>query len=560
MRPRLRTFFRVACVAGLFCSSLSSPADLFGQAPQPPSQASVVQPAPGAPATAKPIPAIADEPRQIDPAQFLDPKLRTPATIQFEAASLEDVAEWVRTTTGWNVVIDAQSFAESGVLSIDPIDESIDNVPLYLLLDRLSRYGVTWRSDNNMITFLRAGDARGIVSTQFNVADLFDKKMKSEDLIDSIQATVDPFSWENADGTGAIVLGDVLFVRQYGRNNRRIACLLSALRTPSRRVWIDDTVLHTALRESLDKAVSINIQQKSLTTVAADLAKLTGTVIRLDRPGLKQQSISDRTPVTLQIQNQKLRVVLDLLTRQHGLGWQIRDGVIWITSAAVVETEAVTATYDVRDLCRDMDESIALQDAVEQQAAPDSWDVGGTAIRFPLPGIMVVRQTEVCHDEVLKLLEAYRTALRSSKPRVDEATDPEKVITSYYRMPTAVADELFVALPELVAAGQWKTEQSPNLPGKIRMLRSWDQIVVAKQNTKEAGSDRFPPVAVPYSVLIVEQRRKFQIEIGELLRKIEAGETEQFFDNNAGGMGGMGGGRGRAGGGFGGGMFSIPSR
>ena len=490
---------------------------------------------------------ISDEPKSIDPAELLDKRLSTKATITFDETSLSDVAIWVQQQTKMNVILDVRSLENIGVLPSEPVSDALRDEPIYLLLDRLDRIGIGWRLSGGIL-YLHAGrDKSTVYTVQYNVGDLLDQKFKPDELTNAITSTVDPTSWNSKEIEGAaVLLGDVLFVRQVSRTHRRVAGLLAALRKPSRRILIDDASQHAPIRIALDRPTSVQFKGKSLFTVVDELAKASRTDIRLDRIALKSAKISDRVPVTLEIQDQSLRTVLDLLVSPQRLSWLLRDGVLWITTPEVAEKGAKIAVFDVRDLCRNLDECSSLQDAIQQQSNPGSWEsANGTGIiAFATSGVMVVNQIEDRLDAVLTLLENYRLALRNSKRRISPDDDPESIEIKYYRMPTAVAIELEKVLPSLLGSETWKTEQKPNAKGNIRRIQSWDQPSNAKVANRSGESDKGIQVTIPYSVLVIEQKRLVHAEIPKLLTRIEHGDTV-----TTGGMGGMGG--------FGGGMFSV---
>ena len=157
---------------------------------------------------------------------------------------------------------------------------------------------------------------------------------------------------------------------------------------------------------------------------------------------------------------------------------------------------------------------------------------------------MVIYQIEDRLDAVLTLLENYRLALRNSKRRISPDDDPESIETKYYRMPTAVAIDLEKVLPRILASETWKSEQQPNAKVNIRRIQSWDQPSNAKVANRSGDPDKGIQVTIPYSVLVIEQKRLVHAEIPKLLSRIEHGDAMTM-----GGMGGMGG--------FGGGMFSV---
>ena len=382
---------------------------------------------------------------------------------------------------------------------------------------------------------------------------MFDAGYDPDGLTGTILSTTVPDSWEEVGGPGGIVLlGDVLFVRQTNRAHREVQGLLTALRKHGRRTLVLDPAEHQALRVALGKPVTVAFRDTPLAAVAEQLANLAEADIRIDRRALSEGGIRDRLPISLELDGQSLSVTLKLLLEPHELTWQLKDGVLWITTIEAVEMNAKTAVFDVRDLCRNMEESDALADAVQGQSHPETWEqVGGVgAIEFPVPGAMVVQQTERCLDDVATLLENYRTALRASKPRVRADSDPKAVITRYYRMPTEVADGLLVALPDLLRPETWKSEKSPKAEGTILKLASWGEVKSAAAAAPASDAKGSVPTTawmVPHSVLVIRQMREVHNKIPAILQRIEHGEQTYGGFGMGGGMGG----------GFGGGFFSV---
>jgi hypothetical protein len=499
---------------------------------------------------------IADEPKAIDPATLVPKRLAENATVQFDNVALVDVAKWIEEQTGMNVFLDRQSLSSAGILPSEPVRDELRDAPVYLLLDRLQAVGVTWKVANDQIFLvsLAQNDAQ-MTTAQYNVGDLFDANFLSEHLRQAIVSTIAPPTWQDEGGAGGIeVLGDVLFVRQSYRNHRRVAGLLAALRKHGRRTIIDDPAIHESIRQALEKKVAVQFRDKPLITAVDELKTMSGVDLKLDGQALEAATIPERLPVTFELSEQTLRTVLDLMLPAYGLSWQIRDGALWITTPNSVVEQAKTGVFDVRDLCRDFSESEALKAAIQSQTDPESWDDGAAQIEFPIPGVMIVYQTEKGLDNVSQLLENYRIALRGSKRRVRPGSDPKAMITQYYRMPSAVADDLEAMLPILLQKESWKSD-NPNASGTIRKIRSWNQT--AQPNTsKDSGDAAAQPVA--YSVLIIYQSREIHEQIPEILWRIQHGDNPApggGMGGMGGGMGGMGGGMGGMGGGFGGGFF-----
>jgi hypothetical protein len=376
--------------------------------------------------------------------------------------------------------------------------------------------------------------------------------------MEALTASIDPDSWADAGGTGtAVMLGDVLFVRQSGRSHRKVLAFLESLRHPARRTLLDEPATHQAMVEGLDRATSVNFQGGSLLQAVDALGVQEKLDIRLDRLALKEARISERMPVSLEVQNQPLRTILRLLASRMKLDWVIRDGVLWITTPEAAAATSKIAVFDVRDLCRTMQDCNSLSKAIQEQSSPESWvQMGGNGvIAFPRSGIMSITQTEPILDDVLSLLENYRFALKNSKRRITPEQDPEVYETRYYRVPTEVAADLEALLPELVAKESWMSAGNPDAKGTILVSKSWG---VDRPDIKGV-----PPSRESYSVLIIYQKRKWHTEITNVIRKIQFGDATgyaaEWMGGGMGGLGGMGGGMGGMGGGMGGGGSASSS-
>ena len=524
---------------------------------------------------------IPKEPRAIDPATLLPAKLVAPLTVEFKESSLSDVVKWLQTEQKLGVILEQEALSkEAGILTSDPLTEKSDKAPLYLLLDRLRTSGIGWYLQDELIHLTAVDIAAGKLRTvHYTVGDLFDAGYKSDDLLNTLTSVVDPNSWDDVGGSASVIaLGDVLFVSQSQQNHREVAGLLAALRKHGQRTYTLDPPGHDKLRAALEQPVSIEVRDVPLSTAVQQLAKQAGAEIRIDRKGIDDVGVRERTPVTLALSDQKLSVVLTVLLEKHGLTWFIRDGALWITNPDEVFQK--TAVYDVRDLCRDEGESEALQEAITSQLSSSDWqDVGGRgAIQFPLPGAMVVSQTEAIHDKLLELLENYRAALRISKPRQQPGKDPKEIVTHYYRMPEAMANDLVTALPKLLRPESWRSDNQPNAVGTIMKLASHPEKQIQTQTTaKKEESTVTSYVLIPMAVLVIKNQREVHAEIPELLWNLHMGapfndsrKSQRPFVtsvipvvDSAGPYPGKGGGQvggGLGGGGFGGGFFSVPSK
>lgn len=492
------------------------------------------------------LPVIPDEPRAIDPATLVPEPLAVKKTAELQGATLSEVSKWLEEQCGVEVLIDKGAVASIGVLPTDPVGENLTNTPVYLFLDRMRRVGLSWYYVNKVVHFTSIEEFEGrLTMVPYNVGDLLDSGYEMDHVVEAITTTIDPDSWEELGGAGVLdTIGDVLFVRQNDDIHRKIRGLLQALRQHGRRTFIYDPPVHQQIREQLRQPISIDFSEIALSEAVQLIAAESKIDIRLNATVLRALGIRERTPVTLSLSDTPAATVLDALLKDLQLTWTLRDGVLAITSEEEAATHMITAVFDVRDLSSDENESDALIDAIQSQTF-DEWEIsGGAGSMSPAkPGTLVIRHREKMLNDVLNLLEAYRTALKGSKPRVMKGQDPNEVITVYYRMQQDVARGMMSLLPKLVRAETWKTNERPDAPGTILFAPSDAEPTVAKNASGEnvEGSE----VLIPHAILIITQTRGCQDEISAIIRRIERGDS-----HGKQGMGDIGGG-----GSFGGGFF-----
>ena len=496
------------------------------------------------------LPKIADEPKAIDPSKLLPPELVVKATQDFSDSSLREVVAWLQEEQGMVVLLDKKSLNEIGVSVAEPVSDRLNDASVYLLLNRLKSMGIGWHYNDEVLYITSVKVAKTRTTTlPYNVGDLMDAGYDLDHLVSVVTNTIAPDSWEEVGGIGALnSLGDVLFVRHAYEQQRGVDALLQALRKHSRQTFLDDPPQHREFREKLLTNVSVNFSDTPLTTAIDQLADASKSDIRLDLPALRDAGIRERELLTLKLVDRKLATVLQGLSLDLELTWILRDGVLWITTPTVAEAFLRTAVYDVQDLCRNKDETQALIEAIVAQSTPDSWSISGGVgeIEFAKPGTLAVTHQEQVHQQVLHLLEIYRTALRSSKPRDRGEEEETDVITVYYRLHSKVATDLSEMLPFLVRPDTWQLEENGDKPGLMFVVSSEPDFSSTRGSDKAASAARQSATSliVDRSVLIIRQTRVAHDEIREVIRRVKTGDAP------AGILGA---------GGFGGGFFTIPT-
>jgi hypothetical protein len=508
---------------------------------------------------------ILDEPRTIDPASLMPPLLAKRVTVSFDQKPLREIVKWLQDDQSITTLVDSPALAEEGLLAGEPISDHSEDAPLYLMLNRLSSLHLGWYFEDDTLFITTTTKAGVHYSTiPYNLGNLIDAGYSATRIVETLRSTTQS-QWEDESGEGgaSVLLGDVVFIRQTDLVHRQVSGLLAALRQHGRRTLTFDPPEHEVLRQKLLEKVTVEFDETPLNTAITDLSVQVQSDIRLDLTLLNEEGISERSPVTLKMTDRPLETVLRALLVKYELTWSFRDGVMWITTQSAAEGTFKTAIFDVRDLCRNAKESGGLENAVraQTQARWKDDDGEGGAMTSPRPGVLVVYQDERILDDLARLLENYRMALRNSKPRKSDEPDPKELITRYYRMEKGIATDLEKLLPELVEPGSWKSPARPDATGTIRSMASKSELLSV--NKSADGT------LIANSVLIIRQTREIHHSIASVISKVQFGDASDHPPGGVmgGGMGGMGGGGmgglgggGMGGGGFGGGFFSVDSK
>lgn len=164
--------------------------------------------------------------------------LNTAVSLHFEEASLSDVIKHIGKLANISIVLDKRSLDEEGVPDSTPVSIDVDGIQLRSALQLiLEQHGLEFAVRNQVLLItsaLRLGGPFQVVT--YPVADLCQKEsveQSLETLKDLIVATVEPNSWDESGGPGALrfsALTTSLVVRQNEAVHQRINAFLQGIR------------------------------------------------------------------------------------------------------------------------------------------------------------------------------------------------------------------------------------------------------------------------------------------------------------------------------------------
>jgi hypothetical protein len=118
--------------------------------------------------------------------------------------------------------------------------------------------------------------------------------------------------------------------------------------------------------------------------------------------------------VTVNLHGISLRSALNHVLRQLNLTFILVDEVMLITTPVVAEELLKVCVYDVRDLIAGEQDNYRVNeliDVIESSVAPQTWTASGGGvgdIRTIHPGLLVVSQSQLVHEEIGELLLVLR--------------------------------------------------------------------------------------------------------------------------------------------------------
>jgi hypothetical protein len=279
------------------------------------------------------------------------------------------------------------------------------------------------------------------------------------------------------DGNGKLIFvnenNDIYVVVRVKNVQRIIPRFLEALADPARVTYVVDPPENGPVRQALEQQVDVDFDQATLKEVVDHLAEQTGIPVELDAGTLVDDGITPETEVSLHLTGHRLKTVLrHLLQNVSGVKLTAipRDGLLLVTSVLRAEELISPVVMEISDILRvvSYDDMVSL--IVEHTSGPwpDSGGVTGDLHITP-HGCLVFSQTEPAINEVIELIDEIRRLLDAPKP--DPPKDPETIETRRYRLADSMAEDLMVAIPQLIAPESWKSfdDTAPGVIVKVRV-------------------------------------------------------------------------------------------
>jgi hypothetical protein len=126
--------------------------------------------------------------------------------------------------------------------------------------------------------------------------------------------------------------------------------------------------------------------------------------IVLDNGALRESGVDADAPVSANSRDIALRSALNLVLDELGLDYVVDNEVLLVTSAERAARTLDTRVYETRRLGTIPAEQLA--EVIAMTVVPNSWrQHGGPGVAKPLPGCLVIHQSQKVHNKIVELLE-----------------------------------------------------------------------------------------------------------------------------------------------------------
>ncbi len=494
-----------------------------------------------------------------DPWVSLPEVMRQPVTTALVDVPLSDTVEFLHEATGLEVVLHESDLADEGVVPTDPVSLP-SGVPLHLALNQAYRdvawAELEWYLDDGILHITTATAASDVMTIGVYDISRFElDESEVRDLIDLIQSqTYDDgnVQWMDIDGFGGNIerIGNLLVVPQTHSVHREVAAILDALTMEARMIVVGEPQEHQALREALNKPVSIDADQMSMAELAATLSAQLGVPVNLRAVDLADEGVAEDDEISGTLHEVPLSLLIGALVDDLSgakLTYTLDDGAIWITTDSSADDEQYSVIYDVNDIIASMSDSLAepdyqsLIDMIQAQTGGQWNDIDGFGgeIDSVSQGRLFIRANRFVHDEIEHLLSELRARFPQA-PAPDEF-DPDRIESRYYELPRVTADCLAALLPQLIEPETWSSIDHPEHVGLIFNIET-EEVVdtqdgetgnfvtpVPEMNEEtpvanaEAGEIVDVAVSLPVNRLLITQTARNHRRIALFLDELKTG-------------------------------------
>lgn len=447
--------------------------------------------------------------------------LQKPMEVKFEEVPLNKFVASLAKATGVNLILDEAALVEEGLALDEPITRQGDPIAAARLLDRvLEPLDLTWMIEDGVVqitTLIAAEDKQ--ITRIYAIGDLMkyaqEHKKQPDDwylpaegaggllssqgeddaiwLIDTLQQLTDG-PWVDLDGTGGTISYEnkTLVIRQTHKVQHQCAQVIDVIREftqgdlknnptairPAHYPIKEDEAIKKALRKVISvKAVDVPLQK-----YLADIARTLDVPLFIFEQALTEEGVALNEPINRELHDLPARSLLRISLEPLGLAAIVENGQLLVSTSIEAEERLTTKVYDIRDLYEagykgsSSFGGYSIVDLLQQETSGPWVDIDGTGgtIGAPLPGLLIVWQTDTVQTEIEDILADLRNKMPKASPEnpKQEPVDPQAITTRFYLLDKLGDPEAIQrAVLTMVEPDSWRDNQ-PNAEGRTVLIDS----------------------------------------------------------------------------------------
>ena len=174
---------------------------------------------------------------------------------------------------------------------------------------------------------------------------------------------------------------------------------------------VGETASTLKIERALEEPAELEVVEAPLTDVIEYLKVKHDIEIQLDNHCLQEAGVATDTQITRSLRNLSLRSALNLVLRDIGLDFVIRDEVLLITTKETAGKLLETRIYWVHDLMDAEGKYDPIMEVITAAVAPGSWESKEShvsVVGFPPARSLIITQNRAAQDEICQLLSTLR--------------------------------------------------------------------------------------------------------------------------------------------------------
>jgi hypothetical protein len=169
------------------------------------------------------------------------------------------------------------------------------------------------------------------------------------------------------------------------------------------------------IERKLDEQTLFDFQGVSLEEIADHIRELHKCEVQIDKRALEEASYDTATRFDKRVSGVRLRTALELLLEDHSLAYQVRDGVLLITSEAAANASLTRKVYPRTGTFAQI-EARQVYSLLSSSISPASWvSNGGHGALNILPDRIIVSNNDKVHQQLADFWKQNESIASSSE-------------------------------------------------------------------------------------------------------------------------------------------------